>query len=100
MNRFDLAARASADLLEIVRYTYRQWGAGQAQSYREELQLALQQLSMRPDLGRRREAIAPGLRSFPVAQHVAFYTQRRGRIVVLRILHPSMNVDDAFGVGR
>jgi hypothetical protein len=31
-----------------------------------------------------------------VAQHVAFYIQRKDRIVVLRILHPRMNVDEAF----
>lgn len=99
MSRFELATRANADLLEIVRYTYQAWGAAQARSYREELELALQQLSLTPDLGRRRGAIAPGLRSFPVAQHVAFYIQRKDRIVVLRILHPRMNVDEAFESG-
>src|SRR5688572_10307896 len=96
MSRFELASRANADLLEIVRYTHREWGAVQAQSYRVELELALQQLSLTPHLGRKREAVAPGLRSFPVAQHVAFYIQRKEWIVVLRILHPRMNVDDAF----
>jgi toxin ParE1/3/4 len=99
MSRCELTTRANADLLEIVRYTYQSWGAAQAQSYREELELAFQQLSLTPDLGRRREAIAPGLRSFSVAQHVAFYIQRKDRIVVLRILHPRMNVDDAFAGG-
>ena len=99
MSRFELATRANADLLEIVRYTYQEWGAAQAQSYRVELELALQQLSLTPALGRRREAIAPGLQSFPVAQHIAFYIQRKDRIVVLRILHPRMNVDDAFEGG-
>jgi toxin ParE1/3/4 len=96
VSRFELATRAHTDLLDIVRYTYQAGGAAQAQSHREELELALQQLGLTPDLGHRREAIAPGLRSFTVAQHVAFYIQRKDRIVVLRILHPCMNVDDAF----
>ncbi|HET9446735.1 MAG TPA: type II toxin-antitoxin system RelE/ParE family toxin [Steroidobacteraceae bacterium] len=96
MSRCELATAANADLLDIVRYTFQKWGPAQARSYREELELALQQLSLTPDLGRRRESVAPGLQSFPVAQHVAFYAQRKDGIVVLRILHPRMNVDDAF----
>jgi toxin ParE1/3/4 len=96
MSRFELASPAAADLLDIVRYTHQRWGGAQAQSYREELELALQHLSLTPDVGRRRDAVAPGLRSFALAQHVAFYIERKDRIIVLRILHPRMNVDEAF----
>ena len=96
MSRYQLATSAVSDWLEIVRYTTRKWGPAQAQRHREELDLSLQQLGLTPDLGRRREVFAPGLRSFPVAQHVAFYIERKGGILVLRILHPRMNVDEAF----
>ena len=96
MSRFDLASPAAADLLDIVRYTHPRWGGAQAQRYREELELALQHLSLTPDVGRKRDAIALGLRSFPVAQHVAFHIERKDRIIVLRVLHPRMNVDEAF----
>ena len=96
MSRYDLASRAVADVLEIVRYTKQKWGQAQAERYREELDLELQQLSLTPDLGRRREEIAPGLRSYPVAQHIAFYVPRKNTILVLRILHPRINVDAAF----
>jgi toxin ParE1/3/4 len=100
VRRYELAPSAASDLLEIVRYTKQKWGQPQAQRYREELDLAIQQLSLSPALGRKRDAIAPGLRSFPLAQHIAFYVQRKGRIIILRILHPRMNVDDAFEEGR
>jgi toxin ParE1/3/4 len=96
MSRYELSASAASDLLEIFRYTKHKWGQAQAQHYRDELDLALQRLSLTADVGRKREAIAPGLRSFPVAQHVAFYIQRKESIIVLRILHPRMNVDEAF----
>ena len=99
MSRFELASPAAADLLDIVRYTHQRWGGAQAQRYREELELALQYLSLTPDVGRKRDAIAPGLRSFAVAEHVAFYVQRKGKITILRILHPRMNVDEAFETG-
>ena len=96
MSRYELAPSAMTDLLEIVRYSKKTWGSAQAQRYREELELAVQQLALTPEVGRKREVISPGMRSFPVAQHVAFYIQRKDRIVILRILHPRMNVDEAF----
>ena len=99
MSRYELAADAAADLLEIVRSTKKQWGQEQAQRYREELDLGLQRLSLAPDRGRNREGIVPGLRSFPVAQHIAFYVQRKGRVIILRLLHPRMNVEAAFEDG-
>lgn len=99
MSRYDLASRAVTDLLEIVRYTKQTWGQARARHYREELDLALQRLSLSPDLGRKRDDISPSLRSHPAGQHVAFYVPRRNTILVLRILHPRMNVDAAFKEG-
>lgn len=100
MSHYELAPRAAADLLEIVRYSKQKWGRVQAQRYREELDLALQQLGVSPSRGRSRETVAPGLRSCPVAQHLAFYVLRKSRVIVVRILHPRMNVDAAFEEGE
>jgi toxin ParE1/3/4 len=96
MARYELTARAAADLREIGRYTKQTWGLEQARHYREELEIALQKLSLSPHVGRRREAIAPGVRSFRVATHVAFYVQSKDGITILRLLHPSRDVDAAF----
>ena len=100
MSRYELATGAAADLLEIVRYSRATWGAERTQRYREELELALQQLALAPGMGRKRDAIALGIRSFPAAEHIAFYVARKGRITILRILHPRMDVDEAFEKGR
>jgi toxin ParE1/3/4 len=96
MSGYLLTPPAVEDLREIARYTKKKWGATQAESYGEALELALQQLSLAPEVGKRREAIAPGVRSFRVAQHVAFYLMRTNRIAVLRILHPRRNANEAF----
>jgi toxin ParE1/3/4 len=96
MSRYDFTVRADADLREIVRYTRKIWGSEQARHYREELEIALQKLSLSPNVGRQREALGPGVRSFRVAAHIAFYVQRNDRITILRLLHPSMDVDAAF----
>lgn len=94
--RYDFTARAAADLKEIGRYTRQTWGIERARRYREELEIALQKLSLYPNVGRGREVLAPGVRSFKVAAHIAFYVQREDGITVLRLLHPSMDVDRAF----
>lgn len=96
MNSYEFTAQAAADLQEIGRYTKETWGLQQALRYREELEIALQKLSLSPDIGRQREAIASGVRSFRVAAHIVFYVRREGGITVLRLLHPSMDVDAAF----
>lgn len=94
--RHDFTAAAAADLREIGRYTKATWGASQARQYRCELELVLHKLGLNPGIGQERSDIAPRVRSFPVASHVAFYTPRRGGITILRLLHSSMDVGRAF----
>jgi toxin ParE1/3/4 len=96
MARHDFTEQAAEDLHGIGRYTKQMWGLAQARHYRQELELALQSLSLNPQIGRERAEIAPKVRSFRVAAHIAFYIPRRGGITILRLLHPRMDVDAAF----
>ena len=96
MPRYDITRRALADLRAIVRYTIETWGRRQARLYREELELGIQKLALSPGLGRVRTDVAPSVRSFPIARHVAFYVESEGGITVLRALHPSMDVAQAI----
>lgn len=96
MPRYEFTARAAEDLREIGRYTKQAGGVVQARRYREELELALKKLSLSPRIGREREEIAPQVPSFNVASHIAFYLPRKDGITVLRLLHPSMDVERAF----
>ena len=96
MPRCDVTRRALADLLDIVRYTRESWGRKQAGLYREELELGIQKLALSPGLGRIRADVAPSVRSFPIARHVAFYVESEGGITVLRVLHPSTDLAQAF----
>jgi toxin ParE1/3/4 len=83
-------------LREIGRYTRQTWGLEQARRYRDELELRLTKLSLAPLAGLPREDIDTGVRSFVVGSHVAFYIARKSGITVLRLLHPSMDVERAF----
>ena len=96
MPRHDFTKRALADLRDIARYTRERWGRKQARLYREELDLGIRKLALSPGMGRVRADVAPSVRSFPVARHVAFYVEGEGGITVLRLLHPSMDVARAF----
>lgn len=96
MSRCRVTALAANDLREIGRYTRRTWGVQQARRYREELDLALQKLSLMPNAGRARPELAPRLRSFVVGGHIAFYVPRRGGITVVRLLHASMDIEQAL----
>jgi toxin ParE1/3/4 len=96
MPRCEFTVKATEDLREIGRYTKRTWGNTQARRYREELELALKKLSLSPRIGLERDEIAPQVRSFTVASHTAFYLPRKDGITVLRLLHPSMDIERAF----
>lgn len=96
MPRYDFSHRALTDLLEIARYTRKNWGLKQARLYRQELELGIQKLALSPELGPLRGDIAPLVRAFPVARHVAYYVPDEDGITVLRILHPRMNADRAI----
>lgn len=96
MPRCEFTAKAAEDLREIGRYTKQTWGNTQARRYREELELALKKLSMLPRIGLERNEIAPEVRSFTVVSHTAFYLPRQDGITVLRLLHPSMDIECAF----
>lgn len=84
------------DLKEIGRYTKEEWGAAQARRYRQELELALQSLSLNPNIGRLREELAPDIRSFKVASHICFYLPHQAGLTVVRLLHPSQDIEQAF----
>ena len=72
MPRYDFTKQALADLRDIARYTRETWGQRQARLYREELEFRIRKLALSPGMGRVRTDVAPSVRSFPIARHVAF----------------------------
>ena len=93
MAAFRFSRRAETDLLSIGEYTLRTWGKAQAARYINELELCCQTLADNPALGRPCDDIRPGLRRPEHGKHVIFHRQRRGGILVSRILHERMLPD-------
>ena len=93
MSKFRFSRRAEADLLSIGNYTLHQWGTDQAASYLGELEACCQMLADNPAIGRPCDDVRPGLRRHEHGEHVVFYRQRRGGILISRILHRRMLPD-------
>jgi toxin ParE1/3/4 len=75
----------------ILLYTEQQWGTAQRDVYREALDQAFVTLSVNPLIGRSRDEITPGVRSYSVQQHIIYYRVTAETVTVLRILHRLMD---------
>jgi toxin ParE1/3/4 len=87
MARFRFSRRAEVDLYNIGLYTFRTWGAAQADRYICQLEDCCQLIADNPALGRLCHEIRPALRRMEQDKHVVFYREEPGGILISRILH-------------
>jgi toxin ParE1/3/4 len=87
-----LTADAEHDLRSILRYSERTWNEHQRNAYGQRIDDALQRLAQFPELGRSREDIGSGWRSYPVGEHTIYYQTDETSVTVFRILHRKMDV--------
>lgn len=92
---FRLSAAAENDLVDIWCYAANH-SETTADDLIDQLVKRFLMLASFQEAGRRREALAPGLRSFPVSQHVIFYRSVPAGIEVIRVLHGSRDIEQAF----
>jgi toxin ParE1/3/4 len=78
------------DLSEIDEYTAEVWGEAQADLYLSRLADHFDLLAQMPTMGRKWNYSQSGLRRSEHGQHVIFYRETPGGIIVSRILHRSM----------
>ena len=86
---------AEADVLEIWDYIADD-GIAAADRWVDRLDKQFRVLAMQPMMGRARDELAPGVRSFPFGRHVVFYLPLDGGIDVVRVLHGARDIDAAF----
>ncbi|HEY7032074.1 MAG TPA: type II toxin-antitoxin system RelE/ParE family toxin [Thermomicrobiales bacterium] len=92
--RLVLAPDARRDLSEILVYTEQQWGKQQRIKCQAMIDQALRHLAMYPNLGRGRDEISPGLRSYPVGSHVVYYRVSEHELIVNRIVHGRRDITE------
>jgi toxin ParE1/3/4 len=90
-----LAPDANLDLADILLFGLKTWGDQQAAAYEAELDQALEHLGTYPELGRRRDDLGPGYRTYRVRQHVVIYRIEDAAIIVLRIVHVRTDIASA-----
>lgn len=90
-----LTPRANADLGEIWMFVAAD-NPAQADDFIDLIDEKFQNLSRQPGLGRRREELAAGLRSFPVGRYVIFYLQVQDCLRIVRVLLGARDVDAVF----
>ena len=87
---------AEQDLSKIADYTFSQYGIDQARLYGEQLEACFAALADNPVLGRSADKIETGLRRFRHKSHVIFYLPCVDELVIVRVLHASMDFDRHF----
>lgn len=94
MPPFLLTSAARKDIIDIGRFTSAKWGKRQRDKYLKQLDDTFRLLARQPDIGRDAEDIKPGYKKFSQGSHIIFYrVGTKSKIVVIRILHNSMDVE-------
>ncbi len=94
--KYIVSNKASADLENILLYTFENWSLEQADRY---LQLILDEfnyLSKDPNSGKDRNDIRDGYRCSKVKSHLIFYTVKIqvAQIEIIRVLHERMDLQN------
>jgi len=96
MPSYHLSNAAADDLAGIAAFTIERFGTEQARRYRDQFETCFQTLAENPKLGRDAEEVSEGLRRFEHQSHVIFYQPGDAGILIVRILHQSMDVPRHF----
>ncbi|MDH2328860.1 type II toxin-antitoxin system RelE/ParE family toxin [Cereibacter sp. SYSU M97828] len=91
-----LTPAAEQDLMEIWRYTVRQWSVEQAETYQDSLVDAFEGLAAGQKQGRPVAIRRRGYLSYAVGAHVVYFRNTEGGIIVVRVLHGRQDVQRHF----
>ncbi len=86
---------AETDILEIWDYIADDSLAA-ADRWVDHLDEQFRVLATQPMMGRARDELAPGVRSFPFGRYVVFYVPLADGIDVVRVLHGARDIDAVF----
>ena len=92
MPGFRVSKAAEADIRSIARYTQDQWGRGQRRVYLAGLNDQFEALSESPAIAAERQDFEPPVRICPYQKHLIVYVIDDSGILVIRVLHQSMDI--------
>jgi toxin ParE1/3/4 len=93
-----LAPQARAELMSIWHYIVEESGnAVAADGVIDAITERFYLLSQHPRMGRSRDDLRPGLRSFPVGQYVIIYTIEDEDVEILHVFHGRQDIQGQLG---
>jgi toxin ParE1/3/4 len=95
MNRYRFSRQAEQDLEDIWFYI------AQTDEVAADLLIAkilnkFPMLAKFPNMGKQRDDLLKGVRSFPIKPYVIFYSQTSDRTEIVRIVHQSRDIKNQF----
>ncbi len=95
MTRILRREAAKSDLKEIWKYIASD-SRERANDFLRALNDKMETLAKNPLMGRERDEVMPGLRSFPFKRYVIFYQPLQDGIDVIRVLHGARDIESLF----
>lgn len=95
MKRLKIAASAQNDLDEIWLFIARD-NRKAADRFHDLLHSKFVALAMQPHMGRARDELRRGIRSFPVGSYVIYYRDTPKLVEIARVLHGALDLEGLF----
>jgi toxin ParE1/3/4 len=86
-----LRPKAIADLEDIFKYSVPEFGIARAEQYIRGLNEAFISLAEEPHVANVYGHIKPKLMGFPVVSHIIFFRYTSTQLLIIRVLHKSMD---------
>ncbi len=96
MSVYKLSKESESDIANIYEYGIEKFGIQQAQTYLVGMHDLLQTLAQNPLIGRDASEFSNGLKRFTYKAHMVFYLRSNQYILVIRVLHQSMDYQRYF----
>ena len=96
MAKIEQSALAKSDLVDIWLYIA-QDNLEAADRFIDQIEQKFLLLASTPEAGVSRDKLAPGLRSFPIGDHLILYKPTKGGIVIVRVLSGYRDIEKLFG---
>src|SRR5262245_5001817 len=88
--------RAQVDLFELWSYLVINSGEKKAEAVLRKINQKFEVLARQPGMGKQRDDLRKGLRSFPVERYVIFYYPLEDGIEVARVLSSRRDIESIF----
>jgi len=92
MPLYRVSRKAQTDIRDIGLYTQQQWGKEQRRRYLSGMEDRFRHLAETPFLGAERPEFQPPVRIHTYEKHLIVYIPEKSGILIVRVLHESMDV--------